>query len=236
MKNNRIPLFPFAFLAAGLLAAFLRARLFSAANEWGLLPEEPVTDILLWLLTAAAAAGAVVLGKKRGIAPPADALDGILLLPLPAAILLLLLQNQDIRIPVLLWACRITAIAGAAGFAAMAVMLIAGKKPAFGCYAAPCLFLCVQLVVSYQSWSNMPQFQNFIFGLGAQLCMIFFAYHRASALAGNAPRRSSAAVGLLGIYFCVAASAASELLPLYAAGTVWLTIETSRLLPKEEKE
>ena len=78
------------------------------------------------------------------------------------------------------------------------------------------------------------QLMNYLFGLGAVLCLVLSAYHRMARAAGLPDKPWHYSVGLLAEYFCAAAVAQGVYVSFFCAAAVWMMAEMSRLRPAEE--
>ena len=132
----------------------------------------------------------------------------------------------------LLWfLSRLGTYASAAALCLLAVYRFRKQRPPFGLNALVCIGFLVRLVASYQSWSHIPQMQNYIFPLFASLLLTAFAYQQAAREASLGSPRWRLRFGLLGCFACLAASVPSQ--PFYLLAGLWL-LGCVLFDPKEE--
>lgn len=239
MKKERIlRLLPPSFLLLGLLAWELQNWLYGSYVEdpvSGLLPWFTLPEILLWALTIAAIAAAFFLPRGAKMGQCGKITGALSQVFFAAGVLTLLLE--PLKGPAgLVLICKVFCVITALCLAASAVMQLLGKTPFFLLTVAPCVLCVLQLLEYYQSYSEVPQLMNYIFGLGAVLCLVLSAYHRMARAAGLPDKRWHYSVGLLAEFFCVAAVAQGEYAAFFCAAAVWMLAEMSRLRPEEESE
>ena len=118
-------------------------------------------------------------------------------------------------------------LAGGFGAAAGVCMIAAGScrlsekhpSPLFHCVV--CVFYIIRLILSFQCWSADPQLQDYALQLLALVCLMLFAFHRASCDANVINRKRTVFFGLAAAYFCLA-SLSDETMPvLFLSGGAW---------------
>lgn len=241
MKFNRNYL-PHTMAALGIAAAAARLGLmhFGLDSKGLLIPGHPF-DLLVWLLTAAAAALVVLSVRKLGgsalyahnFAPSTPAAIGCTSLIGGIASTVFAGADSFLRldmirnylglltIPALLW---------------LGVCRIQGKKPFFGFHAAVCLYLTLHTISHYQTWCARPLVQSFFFPMAASICLALFAYHQTAFDAEMGSRRMQLGTGLLGSVLCLAAAASGEDLTLYVGGAIWMLTNLCSLTPTPKPE
>lgn len=130
---------------------------------------------------------------------------------------------------------------GLLGLLAAVCMVIGGIYRLKGRQTLPlfhilvCVFFIARLVISFREWSTDPQFQDYAAQLLACVCLMLFAFHRASCDANLIDREAVARYSLLSACFCII-SLTDETMPLlYAAGALW-AIGAGPTLQKLEEE
>lgn len=236
MKRKFLPL-PVLSAGAGLTALILGLLLALAGrDEKGLLvPTHPLA-LLLWLLTAAAAA--VILfqvrtaGKSRRYSsnfPPSNAAaTGCFVMAAGIALTLILTRAEGLRMGLP------RAVAGLLAVPALVrtgLCRRSGKRPFFLLPAVVCLFLTLHTVSRYQSWSSQPQLLNFFFPMMSCILMMVFSYSHTAFPVGLGSRRVLLASGLLGGFFALTAVSGLQDLFLHAAAAVWMLTNLCSLTP-----
>lgn len=222
-----------AYLLLGVVGMVIHWWLFTRVEDeisW-LLPAWTLPQILLLALTAAAIVAAFPLVRVTRIGFSSRVL-GTVSSALFAAGTASLATIQGLAGPeILLRIYRIVAIVGALALAASAVFAAMGKKSPFLLELMPCLVALVQLLVCYQQWSEVPQLMNYIMGLGAVACLTLSTYFRMARAAGLPDKSWYNAIGLIGIYFCAAATANATFCYFFCTASVWLASEYAGMLP-----
>lgn len=236
-KRSDLKYLPFIYVLLGLLALGLRLGLYAAASDdRGLLTAGHPLTIVLLIVTVLAAVGAVLLtrfcriGDARGPVPAAGATA------FGVALLYCLLTARAGASPMITLVHRVLGVTAAMALITLALLYLMRRPPYFLLYALVCLFLCVQMVMFYQLWSEHPQLQDYVFALGSVLTTVLFVYYRGSAKAGLSAHRATSALGLMGIFFSLAAIPQSEQAVFFAAAALWLTGELTRLLPLSKQK
>lgn len=223
MKLKKI--YPFLFLLLGFAGLGIRNWLYQVSvDETNLLIPGTVPEILLWVLTAVVIIGAVVLCRGSVVGENdrfVEALGSLIF----AAGIFSLLQIPAIGPAPLVMVQRIASWAAVGSLVVAAIMCIIGKKPFYLLTVAPCVLALVQLVECYQLWSERPALLNYFFGVGAVLTTALHAYHRMARSAVLKTGAFSAAVSLMGIFFCVVATAQGEYALYFGAAALWMTAE-----------
>lgn len=193
----------------------------------GTLPE-----ILLWVLAAGVLVGAFLLAGKTKVGQPNRWLGTLGCLLYAAGISSLLMENPQ-GPEMLTMAYRAVACLAIACLAASACMRMLDRKPWFVVEVGPCLMAILQLVECYQLWSERPLVLNYVFGVGAVLFVMLFAYHRMADNAGLPAKRMYAYAGLAGIFFSCVAAAQGDYSVYFAASALWVAAEMTALQPAE---
>lgn len=224
------------YLLLGLAALGLNQWLFGRYVEdpvSGLLPSGALPEILIWVLTACAAAGAFLLPRGGALGERSLISDALSNGVFAAGVLTLLLEPTE-GPAVLVLIYRVFCVVTALCLITAAVQQLRKKTPHFLLEAAPCVLCILFLLEFYQRFSEVPQLMNYVLGLGAVLCLTLSAYHRMARAAGLPHKQHALAVGLLAVYFCTAAVSMGEYVLFFAAAAVWVASEMARLRPAEE--
>ena len=147
---------------------------------------------------------------------------------------LLLPENNGIA--TLLRLHRILSVLAFFCLLAAAVFRLMGKPVPFGCYAGAAVFFFVHVVTRYRAWSGNPQMADYLHALGAGLCLSLVSYYETALVVGLGGRRQRFALGILGIFCCVAAAARGEYPALHLCGAVWILSVLLTVRPGESKE
>lgn len=234
-KRSNLKYLPFLYVLLGLLAAGLRLGLYAAAtDDRGLLTPMHPLMLALVVLTALAAIGAVLLPRFSRIANAHGVAGGLSSTAFAVGLLYCLLTEPAGNSPLLTSVHRVLGVTAALSLIALAILYLLRKPPYFLMYCFVCMFLCIQMVMFYQLWSEQPQLQDYVYGLGAVLCMVLFVYQQAAARAGLPESKLTPVFGLMGIFFCLASLPQGEQPVLFAAGALWLTGELTRLTPNRK--
>ena len=230
MRNMRtrrnLPLFAAEMGIVGLL---LRRQLYIwGPDDKGLLQEGHPLAFTLWLVTAVVLLVlAAKVWKLKGtnvyednFAPSRGAAVGHILAGAGFALTALLnepllrsaLGSAWTALGILSFPCLILAGIARSG----------GKKPFFGLYMVPCLFLVIHVINHYQLWSGDPQVQNYVFELLTAMALILFAYHNAAFCVDSGNRRMQLLSGLAALYLGLTTIGSTEHLFLYAGGLAWV--------------
>lgn len=235
--------YPLLALALGLCGAGCRFLLYATGvDAKGLLvPGHPAAWVL-GLLTAAAALMAALAWRLsreddkapddpgRGLVPAL----GSAVMALGALSVVLLPESGGI--PALLRIHRLLSVAAAVCLLAAAGFRLRGKPVPFGCSALAAVFLFIHVVSRYRAWSGDPQVMDYLFSLGAGLCLTLTAYYETALAVGLGGRRLRLALGTLGIFFCFTAAARGEYPALHLCGGLWLLAMLLTARPGERLE
>lgn len=222
---------------AGLIVLILRLALFLLGRDDKnlLIPGHPL-DIMVWVVTAAAAALIVLSvwkleGSSRytdNFAPSVAAAIGTFALAGGIAVSVILGGSSGLRLAML---CRIIGALAVPAVVWVGLCRRKGTKPFFGFHAVVCLYLTLYTITHYQTWSSHPQIQDWFFDLAAIVGLTLFSYYQTAFDAGMGSRRMQLATGLLGGFFCLAAVAGGEDILLYVGGAVWALTNLCSLTP-----
>ena len=190
-------------LAAGIgCGALRRWILTSCVDEAGLVPAgTPAVWVLTALSIAVLAALAVLCrGADRSPELPARSIPGgVLALAAGAA-----LAVQQLR--ALPGAGRLEQAAAILGLAAAVVLALDGVLCLLGrrgwllCDCVPALYLALQLISNYRSWSSDPAVLDYSFSLLFAICAMLTMYHMAAFQLGRGKRRLTLFWTLGGIF------------------------------------
>lgn len=231
MKNSNAKYYSVLFLVLGAVGLVLYRLIFrTAVGADGLIIRYTLPEILLWGLTACAAAGAVVLPRKCTVGQAKPLIGALGSLVYAAGVCTLLLT--DPKGPAMLgMAYRGTAGLTVVSLVAGAIMQLRGREPHFAVTVAPCLMAILQLVECYQLWSERPLVLLYFFGLGAVLCVMLFSYHVMARIAKLPHKAMYSVCGLAGVFFCCVAAGQADFSIYFAAAALWMTAEMTALTP-----
>lgn len=242
-ENLSRKLYPLLGLALGLVGAGCRFLLYALGmDEKGLLVPGHPAAVLLWVVTAAAILTAVLAAmtfREDNKAPDETCRSipealGTAVMALGVLSTLLLTENNGIA--TLLRLHRILSVLAFFCLLAAAVFRLMGKPVPFGCYAGAAVFFFVHVVTRYRAWSGNPQMADYLHALGAGLCLSLVSYYETALVVGLGGRRQRFALGILGIFCCVAAAARGEYPALHLCGAVWILSVLLTVRPGESKE
>ena len=242
-ENLSRKLYPLLGLALGLVGAGCRFLLYALGmDEKGLLVPGHPAAIALWVVTAAAVLAAVLAAmtfREDNKAPDETCRSipealGTAVMALGVLSTLLLPENNGIA--TLLRLHRILSVLAFFCLLAAAVFRLIGKPVPFGCYAGAAVFFFVHVVTRYRAWSGNPQMADYLHALGAGLCLSLVSYYETALVVGLGGRRQRFALGILGIFCCVAAAARGEYPALHLCGAVWILSVLLTVRPGESKE
>ena len=242
-ENLSRKLYPLLGLALGLVGAGCRFLLYALGmDEKGLLVPGHPAAMLLWVVTAAAVLAAVLAAmtfREDNKAPDETCRSipealGTAVMALGVLSTLILPENNGIA--TLLRLHRILSVLAFFCLLAAAVFRLMGKPVPFGCYAGAAVFFFVHVVARYRAWSGNPQMADYLHALGAGLCLSLVSYYETALVVGLGGRRQRFALGILGIFCCVAAAARGEYPALHLCGAVWILSVLLTVRPGESKE
>lgn len=221
-KNNGIYLG--STLLFGLAAGILRfAMLKNGVDEKGLLEPWNICCVALWALSIGFLAGVALRLRKQEA-------HGSFEHNFPACKLRMTLSIAG---GVVMVAESFRVLMGGSlpmgilGIAAGACMMVTGVFRGKGTHPHPvfhivvCIFFILRLIFSFQDWSADPQLQDYALQLLACVCLMMFAFHRASWDAGTGKRGSVAFFGLAAAYFCLASLTDGTMPLFFLAGALW---------------
>lgn len=234
-KPTRLPLL---ILCAGGIGLLLRIWLLSTGvDDKGLLVSGHPAEILLWLLTAAVAAGLLYLtkdlveaGKYRFNFPASDiggigaflAAGGIGI----TALVELIGQSGTFSV-----------VVGLLGLLMVPTLIFLGRCRQKGLRPAPVfhtvlsLYLMLRLIGFYRHWSSDPQLQDYCFQLLATVCLMLAVYQHAAFDAGIGRRRPCAFFSLAAVYFCCLSLTDWAGIPFFLGTGAWMVTNLCSLIP-----
>ena len=246
MKLNMKPaVLKYAISGAGILCLGLRAALYATGIDGrGLLTENHPLSILLWCLTAAAAAALLLFGRSiTGSGDYADAYPvsfAAFLGCIAAAAGLILSGIRSFGdfttvLDILMW---VLGMGSAAALLCIGICRLVRAKPYFLMHTIVCLYFALRLVSQYRLRSADPQLQDYFFYLMAHLALMLVAYHHAAFDAGMGNHRALWITGLSGVYLCCSALYNCEDPLLLGGCALWcftgltnLTVRKRRIRP-----
>lgn len=233
---------PALTIGLGGLGFLLRWLLYWVGeDEKGLLTRAHPMEVLLWILTAAAAVLIVAMvwkldGSNRyadNFRSSVESAAGAFVLAIGIFVTLLgdgkaLTGLEKIR--------RLVGYLSVAALAAAGVSRFQGKRPLFVFHALVCAFFGIHMVSRYQVWSGDPQLQDHVFNLFACVSLTLFAFYQAAFDVGSGKRRMQLAMGLLAVFTCLTALANTEHWLLYLTGAVWAVTNLCSLTPVARRQ
>ena len=117
--------------------------------------------------------------------------------------------------------------------AVQALFAFQNKKAPFGLNAGLCVCFILRLIGSYRIWSRVPQIQNYLFALLAELCLMAFAYQQAAGEVGIGSAKWRFRIALMGSFLCMAASVGTKVQFVYLLFALWLYAQALCPIPKE---
>lgn len=221
MKQSNLKLIAPIYLILGAAGAGLYRAIYSfSLDERELVVRGSIYEIALWVLTAAVLVSALVISCKIRVEangnPP---VLGCLIYAL-GIYTLIFVEGEGPAPLVLLY--RIMTYASIVSLLLAMVLRLLQKPHHFLLDISPCVLCILHLVECYQLWSEVPQLTDYVFGLGAILCAVLFAYQLMALRAGLPGKRIYVFAGLAGIFFCCVAAAGTGF-ALYFLGTaLWM--------------
>lgn len=219
---------PSLILGLGGLALGLRGLLYSlGVDEKGLLTRWNFFEILLWLVTFAAAALVIGLvlplkGSNRYADNWSASIPGAVGSFLAAAGIGITAITGFEEISGILPLIRtVLGLLSVPALILAGLARLKGTRPVFICHTAVCLFFAIDMVLQYRQWSGHPQLQDYIFHLGACITLMLTAYYRASFDVGFGRRRMQLATGLLAAFFCIVCLSGDSHRILYLTCGTW---------------
>ena len=240
MKNTekQTPLLLLSLIGGAVgCVLYLLLRLLAIDENGFLQAGHPIT-IVLFLFTAAAMVGLVVLLRPIKGTPsyghmfPADLLGAIGHFVAAGGIALtgiLCVFSQTDVISVLE---VIGAVLAAAGFVYMGLCRMEKIPQNFNLYILTVPFFILNLVQQYRFWSNEPEIYRYIFLLLGNIFLMFTAYYRACLFAGKNVRRIYALFHCGSMFFCGTCAVGANRL-FYLAMLLWLFLDWFSLTPKK---
>lgn len=222
----------------GLLGLLLRKLLYTVAvDEKGLLIPYHVFELLVWIVTAAAAVLIVarvwnLTGSNRYVDNFRPSLVAGIGHVLGAAGIGLTAAVGSVDFPGLLGT-----LWKVCGLLCVPAMILAGfrrnqgRRPSFLCHMAVCVFLLLHLVGNYRGWSGNPQLMDYVFDLLAGAALMLFAYYETAFDVGSGRRRRHLVTGLLGAYLSFVALSGTEYALLYLGCGLWALSDLCTLRP-----
>lgn len=239
MKNIFSPKnLPWGVVAAGGIGLLLRILLLSTGVDGkGFLIPNHITDILVWVLTAAVIAAVLFYTRRLQQAAkyqfnfPRSMTGAIGCLVGAAGIAIASFAELVSYDDTLALASAIMGLLGAAALGFLGYCRHKGLHPNILCHALVSIFLMLRLINQYRHWSADPQLQDFCFQLLATVCLMLATYHRATFDANVGRRRPHAVYHLFAVYFCCLSLAGSDSIAFYLGTGIWMLTDLCSLIP-----
>lgn len=111
--------------------------------------------------------------------------------------------------------------------AALALIIIGfcrlmGKAPFFLCHLPVGAFFALHLVTYYQTWSGMPQVQEYLFTMLGTMALICFSYYHMAFDVGLGKRRMLLASGQAAVYLSLVNLYDTPCKVLYLGSVIWV--------------
>ena len=240
-KSKKTPLLLLVTIL-GIAALAARFVLYlTATDEKGLLTQNHPLTLVLWVLTAAAAAITVFFVRKLGGAYsyeanyPASRGAAVGCLLFAAGILIAVLVNRNGNAPSEI-ARNVLGLLAVPALAGLAVCRWKGNRPHFAFHTIICLFLLLYTISHYALWSSYTQLQNAAFPMLGSILLLLFAYHQAAFDVELGNRRMVLGCGCMAVFACLAAFPFCPDPPLYLTGAVWAATNLCSRAPVEAAE
>lgn len=242
--NSDLKKQPLPILMAGLGAISLLLRvglyLFSKDGRGLLITSHPL-NILVWVVTAAAALAAILsVGKLDGsrryadnFGPSNSAALGSFALAVGISATLLTSGFSALRLEQIR---NLVGLLAVPSLIRIGLCRRQGKRPFFAFHALVCLYLTLHAVSHYQAWCSRPQLQDYFFSVMGCILLTLFAYYQTAFDVGLGKRRMQLATGLLAGFVCIAALAGGQDMLLYGTGALWALTGLCRLTPVPRKK
>ncbi len=216
--------------ALGIPAFCLRLMLYHiAVDERGLIQRmHPLTIVLYLLALTAALVCAVTVWSMKGSkcyddnfrrSIPGALGSWLLALGILAASVL---GMDSFDAPGFGTAHTVLGFVSAISLAYCGICRLTNHKPVFLAYLAAALFFAVHLLMCYRTWSSDPQMMNFIFALGAAICLMLCCYYHTAFCVDLGSRRGLLFAGVFGTFCAMAAAAAGDDVLLWLTGAAWM--------------
>ena len=133
-------------------------------------------------------------------------------------------------------------VAGILGIAAGIGLIIAGichfrgTKPNFLCHAAVSVYFALRLVDLYRGWSSDPQLMDYVFYLGAFICLMLCGYFLAHFCVDTRHHRSIWFAAMSAVYLCAVAIPQSDTPGILGACAIWAFTCPPRMKRKTRRQ
>lgn len=240
LKPNQLPLLS---LGLGGIGLALRWVLYAVAvDAKNLLPVLHPLEILLWLLTVAAAAVIISMvwkleGSNRYVDNfTASTVSAVGCFAAAAGILVTVLTAKTGDAHILNHVCKALGILSAPALVLAGVSRMQGKRPLFLCHCVVCMYFALHLVSRYQIWSGNPQLQDYFYSLAGCALLMLFGYYQAAFDVGSGKRRMQLAIGLLAAFACFVAVSNTDCPLMYLTGGIWTLTNICTLTPVPRRQ
>lgn len=239
LKSTQLPVL---VLGIGGVCFALRWLLYRVAvDEKNLLLSGHPLEVVLWLLTAAAAAVTVTVvwkldGSNRYVdnfRPSVESAAGDFLLAIGIAITLLSMGKSESNLE------RVRTIVGCLAAVSLVLAGISrfqGKRPFFAFHSLVCVFFAIYMLGCYRTWVGNPQLQDIVYELFGCVTLTLFSYYQASFDVGSGRRRMQLAMGLLAAFSCITALAHTEHWVLCLTAAIWTATNLCSLTPVPRRQ
>lgn len=110
------------------------------------------------------------------------------------------------------------------------------KRPAFFCHGLLCLFLALNMICQYRSWSGDPQVEGYLFHIFACVFLALTAYYRTAFDLGMGKRRLYLLFSLMSVYFCFLSLVGAGDGKFYFGLGIWAFTNLYPLQSKKKRE
>ena len=228
--------------AAGLVGLALRAMLYrTALGSDGLLQRNHPLALILWGLTAAVMVTLWLISRKiQGPEQYQDcyrtSIPGALGCLAAAIGIFLTVLNYSPTSDRLTFLCTILGYASAGVLLVLGFCRFSGFIPNFPLPTVLCLYLCLRMILQYQSWSADPQMQNYCFQLLGNVCLMLAAYHHSAFHVEMGNHKQLWFFSLAGVYFCALSLAGPEHWLFYLTTGLWALTNLTSLTGRKRRQ
>lgn len=231
-KRSLFMLLLIAVTLLGAMGAALRHWLFAVGTDSsGLLLTDHPSQILIWVLTVAVLLLLILAsGKLKGSADyksnfPASCPGAAGHVLAAGAAVSILLQTGLPGSDLLHIAGTVLGIASAVCFLVLAFLRLKGRQPIALFHIIICIWLMVELVLLYRTWSATPQLQNYCFSLLANVCIMLSVYYSATFTADMGNRQMHLIFHFLSVFFCLVSLPNSENPLFFALMAIFMLLD-----------
>lgn len=228
---------PLATVVCGLVGLLLRIWLLGTENEKGFVDRSHISATLLLILTGVYLLILVIATRplqqanKYRFNFPASVPGAIGSLAGAVVIALLSLGELSGAADALVTFCALLGVLAAVALVFISHCRWKGLHPSTLFHIVVCAWLMLRLICMYRQWSSDPQLLDYCFQLLAIVCMMLYAYQRATFDANFGRRDLYVLFDLAGVYFCCLSLAGPDDVAFYLGSAAWLFTDLCNLTP-----